>query len=125
MEWVKKYIKITHKDMNCAQFVEFVLKDHFKIDYKLPQAEGSLFHQSEQIRVSLPSYAKKTDKPKTGDLVLMHGRRRMCHIGLYVEHKKAQYVLHTEASLRSATLHRFSDLLMSGYSVEGIYSWLK
>ena len=126
MEWIKKYLTIQYKEMNCSKFVEFVLRDHFKIEYRFPQSEGSLFNQSEQIRQSIPSFAVKTNEPKTGDLVLMHGRRRMCHVGLYIEGiDGASYVLHTESSMGTAALHRFTDLIVYGYSVEGIYSWLK
>ena len=125
MNWIRKYLQIEYKDMNCSKFVEFVLKDHFKIDYTFPQSQGSLFNQSKQIRDSLPNFATKTEDPKTGDLVLMHGRRRMCHVGLYVENISHKYVLHTESSMKTAALHRFSDLIVYGYKVEGIYSWLK
>lgn len=123
--WLKKYLSISYKDMNCSKFVEHVLRDHFKKDYKFPQSEGSLFNQSKQIRESIPLFATKTEKPQDGDLVLMHGRRRMCHVGVYIKIGRQNYVLHTESRLKTACLHSFKDLLFVGYTVEGVYSWLK
>ena len=125
MSWVKKYLQITYREMNCSRFVEYVLRDHFKIDYTFPQSKGSLFNQSQQIRESIPLFASKVDKGKTGDLVLMHGRRRMCHVGLLVIINGVEYVLHTEMSMKTAALHRFRDLIVYGYKVEGVYAWLK
>lgn len=123
MHWSSKYLQIKYKDMNCSQFSEFVLRDHFKRDFKFPQSKGSIFNQSKQIRDNIPKFADRTDKPQDGDLVLMHGLRRMCHVGIYVNIKGIEYVLHCESRLKSAALHRFNDLFQFGFSVEGVYSW--
>lgn len=123
--WTSKYMMIEYKQMNCSKFVEHVLRDHFKRDYSFPQSEGSLFNQSKQIKESVPTFAEKTDEPKDGDLVLMNGKRMLCHVGLYLKIGREGYVFHTESSKKTALLHRLKDVTGYGYSVEGIYSWLK
>lgn len=125
MEWVKKYLKITYHQMHCSAFVEHVLRNEFGKDYKFPQSKGSVFNQSEQIRKHLPEFCEKTDNPKNGDLVLMHGIRRMCHVGLYLKINHEDYVLHTEAKMKTAALHRLKDLYYYGLKAEGIYTWQK
>lgn len=111
--------------MNCSQFVEHVLRDHFKIDYSFPQSQGNVFEQSNLIKKSLNDFVIKTDSPKEGDMVLMNGTRRLCHVGLYVKIKNNDYVFHTESTMKTAALHKLSDLSLYGYSVEGFYTWLK
>lgn len=111
--------------MNCSKFVEHVLRDNFQIEYSFPQSEGSLFNQSQQIRDAMPSFCAKTETPKDGDMVLMHGKRRMCHVGVYVRIGYKSFVLHTESSMKSAALHNLNDLKSFGYDVEGFYKWLK
>lgn len=125
MHWTSKYIAIEYKDMNCSKFVEYVLRDKFNINFSFPQSEGSIFNQSKQIKDSLPLFARKTDLPKDGDLVLMHGRRRMCHVGMYVKIGRSGYVLHTESSMKTAALHQINKVFFNGYTVEGYYTWLK
>lgn len=124
--WTSKYISIPYKKMHCSAFAEYVLKDKFNIDFKFPQSEGTIFNQSEQIKKHIPEfsyYPEKTDSPKDGDLVLMHGKRLMCHVGLYVEIKGIGYVLHSESSIGCACLHKINQIKLYGYSVEGIYRW--
>lgn len=126
--WSSKYIAIPYKNMHCSAFVEFVLRDHFNIDFKFPQSEGYIFNQSEQIKKHIPEfthYPERTDDPKDGDLVLMHGKRLMCHVGLYVNIKKVEYVLHSEASIGSACLNKIKEVSLFGYKIEGVYKWQK
>lgn len=125
MNWTRKYLQIEYKKMNCSKFAEFVLRDHFKREFTFPQSKGSIFNQSKQIRDNIPKFAKKTESPKDGDLVLMHGLRRMCHVGLYVNINGIDYVLHCESKMTCSALHRFRDLTTMGFSVEGVYSWLE
>ena len=125
MHWTMKYLQVEYKDMNCSKFVEHVLRDHFKINYTFPQSEGSLFNQSQQLRDNIPKFTYKTDMPKDGDLVLMHGKRRMCHVGMYVKIGRAGYVFHTESSMKTAALHKICTVFFNGYTVEGFYTWRK
>lgn len=123
MHWSRPFLQIPYKDMNCSKFAEYVLNLHFKRNFSFPQSEGSIFNQSKQIRDNVPKFADRTETPKDGDLVLMHGLRRMCHVGIYVEIKGIAYVLHCESSMKCSALHRLDRLMTFGYSVEGIYTW--
>lgn len=123
--WSEKYLQIQYKDMNCSKFCEHVLRDHFGIDFNFPQSQGTLFAQSQQIRENMPTYCIKTDYPQDGDMVLMHGKRQMCHVGIYIRIGISGYVLHTESRLRTAALHKLNDLNAYGFYVEGFYKWRK
>lgn len=111
--------------MNCAEFVEFVLKKEFGKSYSFPQSKKSIFLDSDQIKSQLNNYVRKTNSPKDGDLVLMHGKRLMCHIGIYVRIGWTEYVLHTEGSIKNSSLHRIGDIINYGYTLEGFYKWQK
>lgn len=123
--WSEKYLSITYDKLNCSKFVEHVIREEFGIDYTFPQSEGSLFNQSKQIRDSVPNYCVRTKFPQDGDLVLMHGRRLMCHVGVYVKIGMSEYVLHTESRLKTAALHKFKEVYLFGFKVEGCYSWVR
>lgn len=125
MKWVKKYTSTEFKDLDCTQYLEQVLRDHFKRNYTFPQREGSLFFRSHLIKKHLPTFCNKTETPKDGDLVLMHGLRRMCHVGLYVKGIVSGYVLHKDESMPSGAYHRIKDLVNYGYTVEGFYTWVE
>ena len=125
MHWCRKYLQIKYDQMNCSKFVEHVLRDHFKKDFQFPQSQGTLFNQSVQIKESLPQFCVETLEPKDGDLVLMHGARRMCHVGMFIKIGRKKFVLHTESRLKCAALHEINYLAKYGYSVGGYYAWLK
>lgn len=121
--WTEKFISIPYQKYNCSKFVEHVLRTQFGIDYNFPQSEGTLFKQSQMIKDYLPFYCEKTENPEEGDLVLMHGKRRMCHVGIFVPIKRSKYVLHSEVRMGTSALHNFNLLAGFGYSVEGVYKW--
>lgn len=124
MHWTRKYFLENNKQ-TCSAFVEQVLREQFNIDYKFPQSSGSVFDQSYQIKQSMPLFCKKTETPKDGDLVLMHGKRRLCHVGLYLKIGRKDFVFHTELNMDTVSLHHFKDVFKYGYTVEGVYTWLK
>lgn len=123
MHWARKYISIPYSKMNCSKFVEHVMRDHFKIDYKFPQSVGSLFNQSAQLKYHMKDFTVKTETPKEGDVVLMNGLRRMCHIGMYIKIGRTEYVLHSEKNFGTAALHKLREIGQFGYHVEGYYTW--
>lgn len=123
MHWSERFLSIQQKDMNCAEFVEHVLREQFGRHYKFPQSRGSLFIQSKQLRECVPQYCEKTDSPIDGDLVLLHGLRMMCHVGIFVKIGRTQYILHTERKFKTAALHELNKIIYFGYSVEGFYKW--
>jgi cell wall-associated NlpC family hydrolase len=121
--WAEKYISIPQRRFNCVEFVEFVMRDHFGVEYKFPQSEGNVFKNSQLIRENFDLYCERTDDPKEGDVVLMHGKRRMCHVGIYIPIKRSKYVLHSDMIMKTPALHNLNILSGLGYSVEGIYKW--
>lgn len=125
MHWSRKYISIKYDKMNCSKFVEHIMRDHFGIDYKFPQSQGSLFNQSAQLKTHMKEFVVKTETPSEGDVVLMHGLRRMCHIGMYILIGRTPYILHCEKNFGSAAIHKLREIGQFGYNVEGFYTWEK
>lgn len=125
MHWSTKYLMIQFREMNCTEFIEHVLRDHFQREYSFPQSRGSIFQQSLDIKEGLPQYCEETDDPQDGDVVLMNGLRSLCHVGLYVKYKGVDYVFHCEKRIGRAVMHRFSEINGYGYSIAGVYKWVK
>jgi hypothetical protein len=125
MHWAERFVGIQYEEMNCAEFVEHVLREQFQINFKFPQSRGSLFAETQQIKENLSVFTERTESPKDGDLVLMHGKRLMCHVGLYVKIGMTAYVLHSEGRVKTSALHRMKDIIQYGYSVAGFYKWRK
>lgn len=127
MHWSCKFISIPYEKLNCAEFVEYVLEKQFGIKFIFPQNHGSVFSQSAQLRNEFTNYVfpEKTDSPSEGDLVLMNGVRKMCHVGILVKKKNSLYVLHSQKNLGCACLHKLKDISIYGLSLEGIYKWRK
>jgi hypothetical protein len=125
--WTKKYLSIPYSEMNCAEFTEYVLKDKFDLNFKFPQSQGSFFMESHQIKQEMFKFVcpVPTDEPKDGDLVLMSGRRLLSHVGLYVNIKDQDYVLHTQKTFGCACLHKLKEISFYGLFFEGFYKWQK
>ncbi len=125
--WSKKFLSIPYEKLNCAEFVEHVLRNQFGIDFTFPQNRGSVFSQSAHLKSDFKNfvYPEKTDQPEEGDLILMNGIRKMCHVGLLVKIKNSDYVLHTQKNLGCACLHKLTNICDYGLSLEGIYKWRK
>lgn len=123
--WSSKYLQMDFSNTTCSAFCEYVLNDHFGKDYKFPQSQGSVFNQSAQLKKHIPEYCIETKEPKDGDLVLMNGLRRLCHVGLFVKIGVVDYVLHCEIKMGRSALHRLKDLSSYGYTLSGFYTWLR
>lgn len=109
--------------MNCTEFVEFVLADHFDIKYNFPKSQGSLIKESKQIKENLSVFTDETLTPTDGDLVLMNGKRLLCHVGLFVRIRTKRFVLHSEGRIKVSSLHDLNDLPLFGYKLAGFYKW--
>lgn len=127
MHWSCKFLSIPYSELNCAEFVEFVLRKQFGINLYFPQNRGSVFSQSADLKKYIKSfvYPEKTEEPQEGDLVVMNGIRRMCHVGLLVKKGNDLFVLHTQKNLGCACLHKLKDISNYGLTLEGIYKWQK
>lgn len=119
--WIKKYISKNLGKLDCTQFVELVLNSEFNRSYKFPQGYGSIFQRAYLLKKHMKDYVEETYEPKDGDLVLMNGNRRQCHVGLYFNGG----VLHKDEKMLSGSYHKLNDLIFSGYTVRGFYRWVR
>lgn len=119
--WIKKYISKNLGKIDCTQFVELVLNSEFNRSYRFPQGEGSIFQRANLLKKHMPDYVVETFDPKNGDLVLMNGERRQCHVGLYFDGG----VLHKDENMLSGSYHKIKDLMISGYTIRGFYTWVR
>jgi len=127
MHWSEKYIGMPYDPAsnNCAMFVEKVLSEVFSVSISLPvctvqhyRTHASLIQKHKDV------YASLTDTPSEGDCVLMVGRGRTNHIGVYCEVNGVAFVVHAMEKAGQVCLHRLRDLTKYGLDVEGIYKWL-
>ena len=126
MHWSFQYLKYSFAQLNCAELVELVLKEIFNKPYKLPQTMGSIYKDSEQIKKRLVDYVDGESKvKKEGDLIIMSGSTRLCHVGILVIINKKNYVLHSMKKAGTVCLHKFEDINKYGLIINGVYSWQK
>lgn len=122
--WTDRFKGIPHAQLDCAQFVEYVLRVQFGRDVQFPQRKSDdLADRSALIVGHVPEFARPIDRPVDGCGVLMWARGRRAHIGLYVPINRIAYVLHSDQPFGESVLsplHR----LPRWYRIEGYYAWL-
>ncbi len=124
--WAEVYVGMPYEapENDCAGFVVRVMREVFGREIGLPTArEASLRGQSRQILAYRDVVAEPTENPREGDAVLMYGRGRLCHIGVFCRIAGRPMVLHAMRSARQVTLHRIRDLEALGLKLEGFYRW--
>ncbi|MBD9534647.1 peptidoglycan endopeptidase [Stenotrophomonas sp. STM01] len=111
---------------DCADLVALVQRELFGRQIQMPGrrprgAEG----QAAIGELSRP-YARRTEAPQDGDLVLMieHGQKRPGHAGVYFWLSHEAYVLHANEKTGCSILHRARELPDYGLRIEGTYSWV-
>lgn len=126
MHWAEQYVgqPYIEDENDCAAFVERVLREQYGREVRFPAEHAKGYRaQARQIQSLKDEYAYRTDAPQEGDGVLMLGRARMNHIGLYCAIDGAGYVLHAMEGIGEVALHPLRDLPDYGLEVEGIYRW--
>lgn len=127
MHWSSAYVGQPYVpgEMDCAALAVRVRQEVFGHAIGLPtdRAAGlrGLTRQIEDLKVD---YGEPTDSPQDGDAVLMIGRGRLDHIGLYCEIEGAPWVLHAMRNAGMVCLHRLHALAELGLRVEGFYRWI-
>lgn len=125
MHWTNKYIGIPYKKFDCAQLVQFALKQEFDVDFELPQ----LVPKNIQLRSSMIKNEanKRTmlDRPFEGCVVLMNCHGGLNHIGVYTEIDGRPFVLHSMAIAKQVVCHSFKKLSEMSIDIQGFYSWQK
>lgn len=126
MHWSAQYVGLPYvpDEHDCAALAERVQREVFGRDVHLPKerADG-LRGLTQQIEALKLDYAERTETPVDGDAVLMVGRGRLDHIGVYCLIGGQPYVLHAMRRVGSVCLHRIRELHELGLTVEGYYRW--
>lgn len=126
--WPAGYIGLPYRvgEFDCAHLVERVEREVFgrAIDLPKDRISDRAREFSRQIGAHLPAFARRSDAPAEGDLVLMVGAGWLDHIGVLVREAGEQWVLHNFIRARSVVLHRVRDLPRHGLTFEGVYTWI-
>lgn len=125
---IEKFTLIPYDEQtfDCADLVMLVQRELFGRQVQLPgQRPRGAAGQAAIGEMSMP-YARRTETPQDGDLVLMieHGHKRPGHAGVsfYLAHE--QWVLHANEKTGCSILHRARDLPDFGLRIEGYYTWV-
>lgn len=132
--WSEKYVGKPYHDgeYDCAIMTLEIEMNEFGRLIDLPKdrvlnSDGSPNWRgiSNQIEKNKYSYAEKTNSPVDGDVVLMIGRGRLNHIGVFCVIDGINYVLHNIRNVGSVCLHKINDLSRFNLQVEGYYKFIK
>jgi len=125
--WSSQYVGQEYIDHinDCASFAIKVQREIFGRDIRLPcERMAGLRAESKQLVDIKDNYGIRTDAPREGDAVLMIGRGRLSHVGIYVIINNEGWALHAMRSAGMVVLHRLRDLPAQGLTVEAFYKWL-
>ena len=123
--WSAGYVGLPYVrgEFDCAGLVERVLTEVFGRQVSLPKERAAhVVGLSVQIAEHRSEFARRIDSPSEGDGVLMVGRGRINHIGVFCRIDES-YVLHNMRNAGQVCLHRVRDLERYGLFIEGYYRW--
>lgn len=126
MHWAAQYVgeKYIEGENDCASFAVKVQREIFDREITLPQNRAANVRGwSKQINENKSDCATPTKSPVDGDAVLMIGKGRTNHIGVYVYCCNVAYVLHAMLCAKQVCLHRIRDIEQHGLKLEGFYKW--
>src|SRR5690606_20081983 len=109
--------------MDCADLVVMVQRELFGRDVTLPNGRPRGPRGQAALGDLSKPYGVPTDDPQDGDMVLMHDRGRLGHVGVYFNLAHEGYVLHSNETNGCSVLHAIRDLPSFGARVEGYYAW--
>lgn len=108
---------------DCAEFAKDVLHNKFNKYITIPSRADTLRGLSKQIESLKEDYAYPVGTPQEGDGVLMMGRGRLDHIGIYCEINNIPYVIHAMRNCKQVVLTRIRDLDKIGLTFQGYWRW--
>jgi len=116
-------IPYCERTFDCADLVILVQRELFGRDVHLPGKRLRGLRGATQVGDLSRQFARRTDAPRDGDLVLMIEHARPAHVGVYFWLAHEAWVLHTNERNGCSVLHRMRDLPEFGVIVEGVYAW--
>jgi len=122
--WTDAYIGREHSETyDCAALVLDVEREQFGRHVNVP-SHRAFYKPGENHNDEIVKYAftlaDKVDVPQDGDVVLMFNRNGLNHIGIYVDIKGTQYVLHNIAKV-GTILQKLKDITRYTLRFEGFY----
>lgn len=126
MHWSAQYIgqPYIEGENDCASFAVKVQREVFGRTILLPQDRAAnVIGWSKQINEHKNECATPTNEPVEGDAVLMIGKGRTNHIGVYIDLCGVPYVVHAMQNAKQVCLHRIHALENAGLKLEGFYKW--
>ncbi len=122
--WALNYVGVSYQENDCAALAVRVQKEVFGCDIRIPVERANNVHGiSHQIGSLKDDYAEPTDAPEDGDAVLMIGRGRLNHVGLYALINGVPHCLHALRGAGQVCLHRIRELPNQGLTVAGYFKW--
>ncbi len=125
--WSERYVGQPYVpgENDCAELAARVQREVFGREIRLPSERAcGLRGLSAQIGAARDDYGAPTDAPEDGDAVLMTGRGRLSHVGVYCLIEDVPWVLHAMKRAGQVVRHRLRELPAQGLTVEGFYKWL-
>lgn len=124
--WSSQLVGLPYEkgDNDCASFCVKAVKLATGKDIIFPSARAHSWRgYTEQITAAKDAIAEQTLDPKDGDGVLMIGRGRLNHIGVFCDIRGGSYVLHAMEVPGQVVLHAIHALSKINLRVEGYYTW--
>lgn len=125
---VERFVAIPYDEQtfDCADLVVLVQKALFGRDVQMPGRRPRGVEGQAAIGELSRPYARRTEAPQDGDLVLMieSGQKRAGHAGVYFWLSHEAWVLHANEKNGCSVLHRARDLPDFGLRIEGVYRWV-
>ncbi|MDH5393948.1 MAG: hypothetical protein OEY11_12235 [Gammaproteobacteria bacterium] len=122
--WSEQYVGLPYAVADCAALAAKVQLEVFGAVIKIPEARaGNVRALSEQIIAAQTEVATPIAQPVEGCAVLMMGRGRLNHVGVFTCINGIDYVLHAMRSAKQTVLHKICDLPKQGLTLEGYYRW--
>jgi hypothetical protein len=127
--WSDKYIGRPYvvNTYDCAALAADIAKQEFGWEVFLPTDHGTtpLGQQRQFMRYTpLSAFPIPENEARDGDLVLMRGRGRLNHVGVfYRDTEHIAWVIHNANNVGSVIRTKCRCLGALGYAIEGVYRW--
>jgi hypothetical protein len=109
---------------DCGDLARLVLHEVFNRYVAIPSSRGiGPFANSALVTKCCEEIVTKVNEPEDGDAVIMIGRGRLAHVGVYYKLGGEEWVLHNSREAMQVVRHRIRDLPGTGFKLEGFYRW--